>query len=131
MSKKKETIFKEKIQKDLNFLNPIYHEKIQQVAISGTPDMFICICGLFIAFELKKDKISKISEIQLYKLKKIYHAGGIALIVYPEIWSFIYEKLRSIANDNDPRKTESYNYLRKITRDQFYSKLEQTDELPF
>lgn len=45
----------------------------------GEPDITCCYLGRYIAFELKKDKTSKTSKLQEYKMKLIRKAGGIAL----------------------------------------------------
>ena len=47
---------------------------------SGIPDIIGCYHGRFFALELKAEK-GKPSELQLYNIKKINEAGGIALIV--------------------------------------------------
>lgn len=46
----------------------------------GEPDLVCCFNGRFVAFELKKDD-GKPSKLQLYKIKKIQQAGGIAKVV--------------------------------------------------
>ena len=95
MSKKEETKFKEKVQKDLNSLVKCWHEKIQQKSIRGTPDILACINGVFVAIELKVD--SKLSNLQEYKLKKIRASNGIAIEVTPENWEGHFEVLKIIA----------------------------------
>ena len=94
-SKKPETVFKERVQKDLftMFGDSCWVEKIQQVAIRGTPDLLICICGDFIAFELKKDEDSEPDRLQTHKLMAITKAGGKAYTVHPGNWKLIKEKL--------------------------------------
>ena len=48
----------------------------------GIPDLLICCNGFFIGAEIKA-KNGKPSELQLYNIKKIQEAGGIALVLYP------------------------------------------------
>ena len=45
----------------------------------GEPDITCCYKGRYIAFELKRDKNSKTSKLQEYKMKLIRNAGGIAM----------------------------------------------------
>ena len=44
----------------------------------GEPDITCCYQGRYIALELKKDKYSKATKLQEYKMKLIREAGGIA-----------------------------------------------------
>lgn len=48
----------------------------------GEPDIIGCYRGKFYAFELKKDKSSRASELQKYKLKKIKENGGVSMKVF-------------------------------------------------
>lgn len=98
-SKKAETLFKEKVQKDLDSLGEeCWHEKIQQVTVRGTPDMLVCYRGHFIALELKKDWIDDPDPLQLYKINKIKKAGGLAFVVYPQNWDETFELIKTIAS---------------------------------
>lgn len=47
----------------------------------GEPDITCCYKGRYIAFELKRDKNSKTSKLQEYKIKLIRNAGGLAIRV--------------------------------------------------
>ena len=47
----------------------------------GEPDITCCYKGRYIAFELKRDKNSKTSKLQEYKMKLIRKAGGLAIRV--------------------------------------------------
>lgn len=120
MSQKSETTFKNRIRPLLDILPNTFCEKIQQVGISGTPDLLLCVAGLFVAMELKKDSKSNITRLQLYKLQKIYAAGGIGLIVSPENWELIYDRIKCIANDGR-KKESSFRQLRVISRQQLYA----------
>ncbi len=97
MAKKKETAFKERAKADLGTLPHTWFEKIQQVAIRGTPDFLICIRGRFIAIELKKDAYEHPDKLQTWKLSEIEDAGGIALVAHPGNWDEIFEFLRGLA----------------------------------
>ena len=95
MAKKRESVFKEKVQKDLASLKNIWCEKIQQVGIRGTPDLLLCIGGFFVAIELKIDG-EKPDPLQEYKLGLIKKAGGISLTATPSNWARMFESLRHL-----------------------------------
>jgi hypothetical protein len=100
MARKKETNFSMRVAHDLDSLPDTWHEKIQQVALRGTPDRFVCIRGHFIALEEKasradaEERAHKGYKLQKHKLKKIAQAGGTALVIYPENWLSVLEWLR-------------------------------------
>jgi hypothetical protein len=97
MSKKPETIFAEKIDKDLKktFGADVWVENIQQVGKRGTPDRLICLKGIFVALELKIES-GVVDTLQLYKLVEIKKAGGKSFVVYPYTWNLVLEKLKAI-----------------------------------
>lgn len=95
MSKKPETLFKERVFKDLDTLPNCWYEKIQQVTIRGTPDILLCIKGKFIAIELKTED-GKLDALQSYKLTKIQKAGGWSYTVTPAEWGEVFADLKAI-----------------------------------
>lgn len=97
MSKKPETIFAEKVDKDLReaFGSDIFIENIQQVGKVGTPDRLICLSGLFLALELKVEK-GLPSKAQLLKLAKIQRAGGYSAVAFPSTWPLVLDEIKSI-----------------------------------
>ena len=82
-------------------------EKIQQVAISGTPDVLCCINSTFVALELKVE--AELEELQRYKLRCIGDAGGVALEVTPDNWDLTYEFLHCIAVEGLDKANEKYH----------------------
>lgn len=50
---------------------------------SGIPDILACVNGHFVAIEVKAQN-GKPSDLQLYNVKKIREAGGVAIILYPD-----------------------------------------------
>jgi len=98
MSKKPETKFKERVQKDLSKLPFCWNVKIQQVALRGIPDFLICLGGKFIAIELKKDEREEPNELQKWTLQSIAHAGGISFIAHPGNWYETYDTLKHLAD---------------------------------
>ncbi len=80
----------------LKTLRNSWWESIQQVAISGTPDILLCMRGKFVALELKKDEHTEPEELQKFKLSEIKKHGGIALVVHPKNWQIIKQKLQQL-----------------------------------
>lgn len=95
MTKKPETLFKEKVLKDLRSVC-IYAVKIQQVGIRNTPDVLACGNGMFIALELKKDATAPIEKGQLAELLSIKKSGGYTAVTYPEIWAITFKNICAI-----------------------------------
>lgn len=80
--KKKETVFKERVQKRLKAIPNSWWVKVQQVGINGTPDILGTINGVFVAIELKTDD-GILSKLQGYNIDKIAKTGAIALVMSP------------------------------------------------
>lgn len=99
----KESLFSKKVQTLLKGLGPdVWFTKVQQVAKKGDPDLLLCVCGEFIAWELKVDK-NKASSLQLYKLDGIKIAGGTARIVTPESLQIHMEELVCLIQEKSGR----------------------------
>ena len=48
---------------------------------SGTPDIIACYRGIFLAIEVKRPETkTNVSELQIYNIKKIKDAGGVAIV---------------------------------------------------
>lgn len=58
---------------------------IQQVGISGTPDILGSMSGIFVAIELKS-RGGKPSPLQIFQMERVRESGGIALLVDPDNW---------------------------------------------
>ena len=107
VAQKPETLFKQRVQKDLDKLENTWHCKIDQRALRGIPDMILCTNGLFIGIELKKDMRSATSKAPGNKLQKwcrevIRKNGkGIAFIAFPENWEEIYRKIKQLDKGED------------------------------
>lgn len=61
---------------------------------AGIPDLVYCLSSHFVAIEVKAQN-GKPSELQLYNVRKIREAGGMAFVVYPSG----YDKLVDILNN--------------------------------
>jgi hypothetical protein len=94
---KPETLFKNRVRKDLEALKKTWFVKINQVALRGIPDFLLCVNGFFVALELKKDVASSPDELQLYNLKQIKKkARGISFVAHPENWPEVLAKIKAI-----------------------------------
>jgi len=82
VAKKPETNLKERVIPRLKELPNAWVCKIQQVAKVGTPDILMCMSGIFVAIELKSED-GVLAPLQEYNLKKIAECGGIAIIITP------------------------------------------------
>lgn len=90
---KPETAFRQgKVIPFLRKLKNTAHFPIQQIAICGTPDFFLCSNGAFIALELKAGK-GVLSKLQAYQMDRILSTGGIAIVASPENWEEIKQQL--------------------------------------
>lgn len=91
-----ETRFKQNIRPDLDALPQSWWVKTQMLATAGIPDFLGVIKGKFIAIELKRDRYSHPSRLQIYVLDKIKKAGGKTYIAYPENFDTILAELKEI-----------------------------------
>lgn len=98
MSKKPETLFKERIMPMLEALPRTYVIKTQEVSRRGVLDVLMCVNGLFVALELKKGLAEDPDELQRWNMQKIGAAGGIAILAYPENWETVFEIVSEIAH---------------------------------
>lgn len=96
MAQKPETLFKNRVRKDLKALPDCWFAKIQQVGINGTPDILACVGGHFVALELKARDIDKETALQRYNIEKIKKAGGYAIVTHPGDWPEVYKILEGL-----------------------------------
>ncbi len=97
MAKKQETVFKERVRRDLETLPCTWFVKIQQVVLRGIPDFLISIGGRFVAIELKKSRKARRDPLQEWTINKIAQTGAYAFIAHPENWDSIFNQLRDLA----------------------------------
>lgn len=71
--------------------------KVQQRSIRGTPDILMCVNGIFIAMELKKSAKDKPDMLQMFTLEQINKAGGIGIAVSPENWKNVWIALTALS----------------------------------
>lgn len=89
------------VRSDLKRLKNCWFFKTQEVSRRGVPDYIICLRGNFFALELKRDDKQAINfedkyPLQHYTLESIKKAGGLAYVITPGNWDFIYSALVEI-----------------------------------
>jgi hypothetical protein len=70
---------------------------VQQRTIRGTPDILLCINGIFVGMELKKSIDEERDPLQEHNLDLINKAGGIGIAVFPENWDKAYLALLALS----------------------------------
>ncbi len=100
MSQKPETVFRQRVVKDIKKLPFTAYFPIQQRTIQGDPDLILCIRSLFVALELKSEK-GEASALQKYKLEEIRKAEGYGFVVFPKNWGGVYKILKSLARGEE------------------------------
>ena len=72
--------------------------RIEQQAISGTPDCLGVIRGTFVAIEFKASRNSRVTPLQKYSLSRVASSDGVALVIFPENWDQYYQVLENFAD---------------------------------
>lgn len=95
MPRKPETAFRH--DKVIPFLKElgVYYDTIQQVGKKGSPDIYCCIGGRFVALELKS-KDGDTSKLQDRRLNWILADGGYAFVPKPGNWESVKAELRRL-----------------------------------
>ena len=93
---KPESLFRKQVVAFLRTLPFCKILSIQQKAITGHPDIILCLDRLFVALEIKTD-IGKPSARQVLILEEIIKAKGVALIVRPSNFEVVKEILLKIS----------------------------------
>lgn len=106
VSKKPETLLKERVYPILKKLPSTWVKKIQQVAIRGTPDFLMCISGVFVAIELKRSEDEKPDALQELNLSKIADCGGLTIVMHPQNEQKVLNFLKTFAEKAAMDKTK-------------------------
>ena len=99
MAKKPETLLKERVIPVLKALPQAWVCKIQQVTKRGTPDILMCLGGIFVAIELKSED-GELAPLQVYNIEKIASCGGIAMIITPHNFDASMKFLENLAEES-------------------------------
>lgn len=78
-------------------LYKIYSPKQNASALSktGVPDRLVCIHGLFMGVEIKKNDEEEASPLQQYNIKQIKDNGGVAFVLRPST----FKKFKEITSE--------------------------------
>lgn len=68
---------------------------------AGIPDLLVCCNGYFLGVELKGPK-GRPSELQLWNIKQIKNAGGIALVLYPKDFEEFKTLIQNLKKGGQP-----------------------------
>lgn len=94
-----ETQLKNKVKAMLKKEFPlVYAQKINDRCTHGIPDFLMCVCGRFVAIELKV-KGNKPTKIQEYHTNNIIKSGGIAKVCYTV--NEVRETLKEVDNETN------------------------------
>lgn len=92
----KETVFKNRVIPLLKSIPETWVCKIAQTSKRGTPDILMCMSGVFVAIELKTDT-GKTSALQEYNLSRIAESRGIAVVLTPSNLHEMLDRLKAIS----------------------------------
>jgi len=100
MGKLERDFWNNKVKKDLEKLDNCVFFRIENRVSRGTPDVFVCLNGKFVALELKRSEKEANKKrdgyaLQKYWAQKINKNKGIAFITYPENWDAVYSNLKA------------------------------------
>lgn len=100
-----EGLFQAKIKKWLD-LHTIYHIKYNASALSrsGVPDRILCINGIFIGIEIKKNDKEEASLLQQYNIKEIKKQKGVAFVLRPHTFKKFKEITLEFITSKDLNK---------------------------
>jgi hypothetical protein len=91
-----ETLFKQRVLKDLDKIKGCWVLKTQERARHGVPDLLICLRGKFVAIELKIDGEYP-TPLQDEILERIQAASGTAFFTTPTLWKTHQAMLQELA----------------------------------
>lgn len=57
----------------------------------------MCVSGIFVAMELKRDEKSKASQLQAHTLGLINKSGGFGLVVHPGNWEKVLGVIKTLS----------------------------------
>lgn len=82
---------------------------------SGVPDILACVNGYFVGIEVKAEN-GRPSNLQIYNIKKIREADGIAFVLYPNDWDMFQNIITMLLRDDYGR---AYNYQKEFDKKDF------------
>ena len=92
-----EKVFQTRVRKYLKTLPNTWFFKASERSLGGIPDFILCVNGIFVALELKRDSKAKTSKLQGYTIERINEAGGLAVVTSPENWAKVFGVLKTLS----------------------------------
>lgn len=80
----------------------------------GVPDLLVCCEGIFLAVELKAAK-GKPSKLQLWNIDQIREAGGVAIVLYPDMFDQFKHMVNLLQAGNIYAPKIQYKFDERIT----------------
>lgn len=62
---------------------------------AGVPDLLCCVNGQFLAIEVKAEN-GKLSELQRLEIAKIVEAGGLGIVLYPNMFDWFKDYIEKL-----------------------------------
>jgi hypothetical protein len=85
------------VRKRLKELPNLWFFKASERSLAGIPDLILCLNGMFVGLELKRDEKSKASRLQSHTLELINKSGGIGLVVHPGNFAKVLNVLKILS----------------------------------
>lgn len=95
---KPETLFQNRVLRDLKDLPRTWVLKTTERARRGVPDILLCAAGYFVALELKASEKAPIAPLQRFELGSIEAAWGRSFITHPGNWESVKKEIENIIN---------------------------------
>lgn len=86
-------------------------EGVKKFTKDGIPDILCCCNGRFLGIEVKAPN-GKPSDLQIYNLKKIDEAGGVAILLYPKDFDLFKELIDSMVMNHIESECDIYEELK-------------------
>jgi len=75
----------------------VWFFKASERSLAGIPDMILCVNGIFVALELKRDSKSKASRLQEHTLEMINKSGGLGIVVRPDNFEKVITVIKTLS----------------------------------
>lgn len=94
------------MRKRLKTIPNLWFFKASERTLAGIPDFVLCVNGMFVALELKRDSKAKATRLQEFTLENINKAGGLGVVVRPENFEKVMRVIEILAKGETYDRTE-------------------------
>lgn len=77
---------------------------------SGVPDVIACVNGYFLGIELKNET-GQPSALQLWNIREIRKANGIAIVLRPQSWQLFRDTIMKYLKEDNHEKAYQAQYI--------------------